>query len=71
MYQLKNKRILVTGACGTVGTALIAELLKPEYGISQLVGVDNNETGIFSIDQQYLADSRARFTIGDVRDAAS
>jgi len=70
MYQLKNKRILVTGACGTVGTALIAELLKPEYGISQLVGVDNNETGIFSIDQQYLADSRARFTIGDVRDAA-
>lgn len=69
MYDLKGKSILVTGACGTVGAALIEELLsREEYGISELVGIDNNESGTFSLDQKYLDDSRARFLIGDVRD---
>jgi len=69
MYSLKGKRVLVTGACGTVGSALIEELLSNEaYGVGELVGIDNNESATFSLDQRYLKDSRARFLIGDVRD---
>lgn len=71
MYELKNKSVLVTGACGTVGAALVAELLKEEYGIGELVGVDNNESEIFSLDQRHLSDPRARFSICDMRDKNS
>ncbi|MGH8273562.1 MAG: polysaccharide biosynthesis protein [Gammaproteobacteria bacterium] len=69
MYELRDKSILVTGACGTVGSALIRELLaEGRHQIGELVGMDNNETGVFSLDQEYLSDPRARFLIGDVRD---
>lgn len=69
MYELKGKRILVTGACGTVGSALIKELLVGEqHQVGEIIGIDNNEGGIFSLDQEYLSDPRARFLIGDVRD---
>lgn len=69
MYDLNGKSIFVTGACGTVGAALVRELLAgEEYEIGELVGIDNSESGIFSLDQEYLDDSRARFLIGDVRD---
>lgn len=40
---LENKRLLVTGACGTVGRELIGQLLE-NYRIGELVGVDINET---------------------------
>lgn len=69
MYELKNKSVLVTGACGTVGSALIEELLiGSQYEVGELIGLDNDESGVFSLDQKYLSDTRARFLIGDVRD---
>ena len=69
MKCLKNKRILVTGACGTVGSKLIAALLDAEkYQIAELIGVDNNESELFFMEQQFINDSRVKFYLGDMRD---
>jgi len=66
---MKNKRILVTGACGTVGSELIKALLtNEEYQPSSVIGIDNNESEIFFIDQLYLNDTRASFHLADIRD---
>lgn len=65
----EGKSILVTGACGTVGAELVRQLLTvPEYAPAEVVGIDNNESQLFFLDQQYLGDSRARFFVADIRD---
>ncbi|MDX2465098.1 MAG: polysaccharide biosynthesis protein [Porticoccus sp.] len=67
--KLSNMRVLVTGACGTVGKELIRQLLKnSEFNPSEVLGIDNNESEIFFLDQDYLDDSRANFFLGDLRD---
>jgi FlaA1/EpsC-like NDP-sugar epimerase len=66
---IKDKAILVTGACGSVGSELIRQLLSnPEHSPREVVGIDNNESQLFFLDQQYLNDGRARFYVGDIRD---
>ena len=66
---LKNKRILVTGACGTVGAELIRQLLTSEqYSPEEVIGIDNNESQLFFLDQTWLDDPRARFFVADIRD---
>lgn len=68
---IQNKRILVTGACGTVGEELVKQLLSDgKYSPNEVVGIDNNESQLFFLDQQYLDDSRARFFVADIRDKA-
>ncbi len=64
-----NKRVLVTGACGTVGAELVRQLLTDvQYEPDEVIGIDNNESALFFLDQQYLDDPRARFFIADIRD---
>lgn len=64
-----GKRILITGACGTVGSELVRQLLcSTRYDPEEVIGIDNNESNLFFLDQQYLADNRARFFVVDVRD---
>jgi FlaA1/EpsC-like NDP-sugar epimerase len=65
----QNKSILVTGACGTVGSELIRQLLSsPHYAPDHVVGIDNNESQLFFLDQRYLGDPRAHFFLADIRD---
>ena len=65
----RNKRILITGACGTVGAELVAQLLTdPAFAPEEVIGIDNNESELFFLDQQYVADSRAQFFVADARD---
>jgi FlaA1/EpsC-like NDP-sugar epimerase len=64
---LLGKRIMVTGACGTVGAELVRQLLSGEEP-AEVIGIDNNETELFNLDQEYLADSRVNFFIADIRD---
>ena len=69
MKLFDNKRILVTGACGTIGSELIKQLLKSNhYNPLEVIGIDNNEGQLFFLDQQYLADPRATFFLADIRD---
>ena len=64
----KNKRILITGACGTVGRELIRQLLTDKrYVPEEVIGLDNNENAIFFLDQDYLKFSKAKFFVADIR----
>jgi FlaA1/EpsC-like NDP-sugar epimerase len=65
----EGKSIFITGVCGTVGSELVRQLLTvPEYAPAEVIGIDNNESQLFFLDQQYLKDSRARFFVADIRD---
>lgn len=62
-----KKRVLVTGACGTVGNELVRQLLD-EYHPAELIGLDNNESETFFLEQRFSKHPNAYFFIGDVRD---
>ncbi len=64
---LKQKRVLVTGACGTVGRELIRQLLE-QHQPDELVGLDNNESELFALEQQFAEYGHANFFLADVRD---
>ena len=64
----KGKRILVTGCCGTVGSELVSQLLTDKkYAPEEIIGLDNNETGIFYLDHTYIDFENVRFFYGDIR----
>jgi FlaA1/EpsC-like NDP-sugar epimerase len=63
----KSKRILVTGACGTVGRELVRQLLE-EHDIGELVGIDNNESELFFLEQAFSGHANAHFFLADIRD---
>jgi FlaA1/EpsC-like NDP-sugar epimerase len=44
---LKNKKILISGGCGSIGSEIVKQLLYLE--INNLIVVDNNECGIFEL----------------------
>lgn len=63
----RDKTVLVTGCCGTVGSELARQLLE-EYGVGELIGLDNNESELFFAEQRYLRYQNAHFFLADVRD---
>lgn len=64
----QGRRILITGACGTVGAELTRQLLTdPRYDPDEVIGLDNNESALFFLDQAYLEVPQARFFVADVR----
>ncbi len=65
--ELRKSRVLVTGACGTVGAELVRQLLEV-YRVGELVCLDNNESELFFIEQRFCRNTQASFFIGDVRD---
>jgi len=64
---LKDKRIFVTGACGTIGKELIRQLTG-EHEIEEVVGIDNNESELFFLEQKFAQHTNSRFFLADVRD---
>jgi len=64
---LNNKRILVTGACGTVGRELVRQLLE-NYSIGELVALDNNESELFFLEQELARHRNVSVFLADIRD---
>ncbi len=62
-----NSRILVTGACGSVGTALVHRLLDDGHTVCAF---DQSEDGLFRLDQEQKdrGGDRLRLFLGNVRD---
>ena len=65
--MFRGKKILVTGATGTIGKVLVQKLLAQE--IKSMHCLDHNETEVFFIDEKYKEDDRVKVHFGDVRDA--
>ena len=65
--DLKSQRILVTGACGTIGRELIRQLLD-DYQVKELVALDNNESALFFLEEELSKYPQAAFFLADVRD---
>lgn len=65
--DFKDKHVLVTGACGTVGKELVRQLLE-DYGVKALTGIDNNESELFFQEQRFLQYPHSHFVLGDIRD---
>ena len=66
----RGKRILVTGACGTVGRQLVQQLLT-RFQIAALTALDHNESALMFLEERYSAHEGARFVLSDVRDLSS
>ena len=61
----KNKKILVTGGVGSIGSQLVKKILTLNPGIIRVF--DNNETALFDLEQE-LKSEKIRILIGDIRD---
>ena len=61
-----NSRVLVTGACGSVGSALVRRLLDDGHTVCAF---DQSEDGLFNLDQELNdGNDRLRPFMGNVRD---
>lgn len=63
-----RKTILVTGAAGTIGKALVKQLIA--YGPERIIGLDNNESELFFLNEA-LHDQPFDPVLGDVREIGS
>ena len=62
---LKNKKILVSGGAGSVGTTLIKKLL--EYPVDSIRVLDINEHALFELKHE-ITDPRLRLLLGSILD---
>lgn len=67
----KNKKILVTGATGSVGTSVIAELIQ-NYNFKVIRAMSNDENGLFLLKSlvkknNFFVNPKIRFLYGDIR----
>ena len=62
--HLGGKRILVTGACGSIGRVISQHLVT--LG-AEVIGFDNNETGIFDLEKDLSRIGRIIPVVGDIR----
>jgi UDP-N-acetylglucosamine 4,6-dehydratase/5-epimerase len=62
----KNKVILVTGGVGSIGSALVKELLKHQP--RQIRVLDNRETELVDMQRALIQHKNLSFLVGDVRD---
>jgi FlaA1/EpsC-like NDP-sugar epimerase len=69
-HHLRGRNVLVTGAAGSIGSELCRQVLN--YGPCKLICVDQNETGIFYLQQELRrrsGETRLVCCVADVSDA--
>ncbi len=67
MDFFKDKTVLVTGGCGTVGRELVKQLIH-KYDVKELIVLDNNESELFFLTETYSDHANAHFFLCDIRD---
>ncbi len=61
-----NKRVLITGVCGTVGSELLRQVIARSP--AEVLGLDNNESATFFLVEEYRHCPNVHLYLGDVRD---
>ena len=64
-HMFENKKILITGGTGSLGTALTAKLLKTDVDTIRIFSRDELKQSQMEL---HFNDERLRFLIGDIRD---
>jgi FlaA1/EpsC-like NDP-sugar epimerase len=61
-----GKSVLITGVCGTIGRELLRQIAirNPK----EVVGLDNNEEGLFFLTEEYRSFPNVHLFLGDIRD---
>ena len=65
--HFRGKRIVVTGACGTVGKELVSQFLN-RFEPELLIGLDHNESELAYLHELHRAHQNVRFFLCDMRD---
>lgn len=63
--SFKGKSVLITGACGTVGSELVRQVVEAEA--SRVVCLDNNETNLFYFSEAYSDNPAVEWHLADIR----
>ena len=61
-----DKNVIVTGGSGSVGAETVAQVLSGDAKTIRVV--DNDESGLFEMQQNYLHDQRVQFICSDIQD---
>lgn len=61
-----NKRVLITGVCGTVGGELLRQVST--LPVAEIIGLDNNESELFFVTEEYKSSDHVNVYLGDLRD---
>lgn len=64
MNPWSDKRVLITGVCGTVGSELLKQLVELEA--KSIVGIDSNESELFFATQPYRNNDNVNFYLCDI-----
>ncbi len=62
----KNKKIIVTGGTGSIGSEIVRQLLK--FDVAQVRVYSKDEHGQYQLINEIGKDNRLRFLVGDIRD---
>lgn len=62
----KGQKVIVTGGVGSVGSEIVRKLAKLDVATIRVI--DNNESGLFDMEQQYRDDARLEFYLADITD---
>lgn len=68
LSSFEGRCVFVTGVCGTVGKELLRQVVGA--GAARVIGVDNNESELFFMQQEF-AGTVAEFYLADLRDRAA
>jgi FlaA1/EpsC-like NDP-sugar epimerase len=66
MSIYRDATVLLTGACGTVGSELLVQLAA--QCPRRVIGLDHNENALFHSAAAWQHDKRVEFVLGDIRD---
>lgn len=61
-----GKSVLITGVCGSVGKELLRQIIAKSP--DEIIGIDNNESELFFLTEEYLNNKNVRLYLGDIRD---
>lgn len=62
----EGKKVLITGAAGTIGKELVKQLLT--YDVAEIKATDNNEAALFFLNEEHRSERRYNGFFCDIRD---